>query len=115
MPHDVADRAGAVARSAVVRLSAGLAALLLALALAPVAPASAHAALISSSPADGAVVDAVPDAVELTFSEVVATPAYVVVTGPDGRTVSEREPQIADTSVSQPMGQSDVEGQYTVE
>ena len=114
MPHDVADRAGAVARSAVVRLSAGLAALLLALALAPVAPASAHAALISSSPADGAVVDAVPDAVELTFSEVVATPAYVVVTGPDGRTVSEGKPQVADASVSQPTGPSDVEGQYTV-
>jgi methionine-rich copper-binding protein CopC len=113
MPHDVADRAGAVARSAVVRLSAGLAALLLV--LAPAAPAAAHAALISSSPADGAVVETLPDTVELTFSEAVATPAYVVVTDPHGRTASVGEPQVADASVSQPTGQSDDEGEYTVE
>lgn len=113
MPHHVADRAGAVARSAVVRISAGLAALLLA--VAPVAPAAAHASLISSSPADGAVVEDAPDSVELTFSEAVASPAYVVVTDPHGRTVSVGEPQVADASVSQPTGQADDEGEYVVE
>lgn len=113
MPHDVADRAGAMARSAVVRRSAGLAALLLA--VAPVAPASAHASLISSSPADGAAVAALPDAVELTFSEAISTHAYVVVTDPHGRTVSAGEPQVADASVSQATEGSEDKGAYIVE
>jgi methionine-rich copper-binding protein CopC len=113
MPHDVSDRADAVARSAAVRLSAGLAALLLA--VAPAAPATAHAALVSSSPPDGAVVETLPDAVELTFSEAVATPAYVVVTDPHGRTVSAGEAQVTDASVSQPTRQSDEQGEYSVD
>ena len=57
---------------------------LLALAL----PASAHADLLSSSPADGAVLAAEPQQVVLVFSEeVTAGLSSVRVTGPDGRRV----------------------------
>lgn len=50
------------------RLVAALALALLAL-LVAAAPAQAHAELISSDPADGAVVEAAPDAVTLTFTD----------------------------------------------
>jgi methionine-rich copper-binding protein CopC len=48
------------------------------------APVSAHATLTSATPADGAMLAAPPDVVELVFSESVARPAALVVLGPDG-------------------------------
>lgn len=50
----------------------GMLAALCALLLGTAAPATAHAALTSSSPADGAVVSSAPEEVTLTFSEGVA-------------------------------------------
>jgi len=73
-------------RSATVLVT--LAGILLALLLAPVR-ASAHAELVESDPADGAVLTEAPAAVTLTFTESVTDPAYVVVTGPDGGQAAE--------------------------
>lgn len=49
-------------------------------------PAQAHAELKSSNPASGAVLDAPPKQIELTFSDVVSLPDgdAITVTGPDG-------------------------------
>ena len=47
--------------------------------------ASAHATLDSTSPRAGAVVQGPPTAVRLTFDEAVGTPAFIAVTGPQGR------------------------------
>ncbi|MEJ0078489.1 MAG: copper resistance protein CopC [Alphaproteobacteria bacterium] len=69
------------------RLRAACAAVVVSLAL-PIAaavPASAHATLISSSPADGAVLAAPPSELTLTFNEPVAPLVLKLVT-PDGRT-----------------------------
>ena len=72
----------------VARLLLGLALLVPLLALGSAAPASAHASLVSSDPAQGAVLDVAPEAVTLTFSEsVAAVPASTKVTGTDGSAV----------------------------
>ncbi|MGW6929550.1 copper resistance CopC family protein [Lentzea sp. NPDC054927] len=49
-------------------------------------PAQAHAELKSSNPASGAALDALPEQVELTFSDVISLPDgdAVTITGPDG-------------------------------
>lgn len=49
-----------------------LAALLAALVLGPAAPASAHATLVASDPAEGQVLDAAPDELRFTFTESIA-------------------------------------------
>lgn len=95
------------------RLFVALAALLLT--LAPLTPASAHAELTSSSPADGAAVPQLPSTVELRFSEAIASPAYVTVTDPAGREVSVGPPEVLDTLVAQPVADSAAAGAYTVE
>ncbi len=49
-------------------------------------PAQAHAELKSSNPASGAALDAPPEQVELTFSDVISLPDgdAITITGPDG-------------------------------
>ena len=49
-------------------------------------PAQAHAELKSSSPASGAALDAPPEQVQLTFSDVISLPDgdAITITGPDG-------------------------------
>lgn len=49
-------------------------------------PAQAHAELKSSNPASGAALDAPPQQIELTFSDVIGLPDgdAITVTGPDG-------------------------------
>lgn len=76
------------------------------------APASAHASLVSSTPEADATLDALPDEVELVFSQDVRAPAYVVVTGPDGDVV-DGSPEIDGTTVTQAVGGS-TEGGYTL-
>lgn len=55
-------------------------------AMAVAVPAQAHAELKSSNPASGAALDAPPEQVELTFSDVISLPDgdAVTITGPDG-------------------------------
>jgi methionine-rich copper-binding protein CopC len=93
----------------------GAAALLAAASVALVAsPASAHAPLLSSDPADGSVVETLPSTVTFTFGEDVFTPAYVTVTDPDGISVSTGDPTIAGAVVTQQLRTDGaVDGTYT--
>lgn len=70
------------------RPAASLAALaaVIALLLAGALPASAHNTLVSSDPAAGAVVAALPDTVSLTFDQPVQREFLTVVLTPDGGT-----------------------------
>ena len=81
--------------------------------LATAVPASAHDVLRSTNPADGAVVDRLPDRVVLTFGEpALAIGTEVVVTGPAGP-VSDGPPQLVDAEVRQPV-RAGPAGRYTV-
>ncbi|QAY63903.1 copper resistance protein CopC [Xylanimonas allomyrinae] len=63
------------------------------------APAGAHDRLVSSDPADGAALDAVPAAITLTFNdEVLGTGAQVVVTA-GGADVAAQPAQVEGTTV----------------
>mgnify|MGYP000875142998 FL=1 len=76
-------------------------------------PAFAHAGLIDSSPADGAVLDAAPEEIRLTFSEGIAEPAYVVLTGPSGAKLAVGKPTINGQEVSQAV-KGDGPGDYKI-
>lgn len=101
------------------RAAAGLAALLAALValllLGPVGTASAHDQLTGSEPADGETVDEAPDEVVLTFSgEIAELGAQVVVADPDGATVSEGDPEVVGTEVTQALVPDLPAGDYEV-
>lgn len=65
-------------------------------------PASAHSALISSTPADGATVEAPLTSVELIFNEAVQSEfAQLVVLGDDGVEYQTGAPQIVGGTVTQ--------------
>ncbi|SHG34167.1 hypothetical protein SAMN05444351_2302 [Geodermatophilus nigrescens] len=66
--------------------------------------ASAHDALVSATPADGASLGAAPAAVELRFSgDVQELGAELVVTGPDGARVGDGVPSVSGPTVSLPL------------
>jgi methionine-rich copper-binding protein CopC len=68
------------------------------------APAWAHTELLSTSPADAAVMTSPPGEVTLTFSGPVrADGSTVTVTGPDGRTHSDGAVAVIDFVVHQPV------------
>lgn len=96
--------------------SLGLATVLaLMAALAAGSSASAHDALESSTPADGAHVPTAPRSVDLSFTApVLPLGAAVVVTGPDGTTVSSGEPQVVGATVVQELAAGLPAGTYTV-
>jgi len=79
------------------------------------APASAHSELVSSNPADGATLTALPPAVVLTFAEP-ANPRFlkIAATGPDGQSIAAGAPVAAGTSVCQPLTAASASGRYTV-
>lgn len=79
------------------------------------APASAHAELAESNPAQGSSVDSMPRAVELTFTEAVGRPIAVSVVGPDGADLAQDGPAVADTVLRQPVAADGAaEGPYSV-
>lgn len=101
-----------------VRLLAVLAAGLLALAaMVLTAPrAAAHNSLQGSDPADGSTVATAPERVTLTFDEAAqALGTEIVVLAPDGSSVSDGAPVLADTTVSQPIAGTLPAGTYTVQ
>ncbi|MFI7211897.1 copper resistance CopC/CopD family protein [Micromonospora maritima] len=105
-PGAVAARSGAVA---------GLLLLLVALLLAPATPASAHAVLVSSSPAASAVVPEAPAQVVITFSEGVRkVPGKVRVIAPDGSRADRGEPTFQGAEVTIPVDPSGARGTYLV-
>ncbi|MFF9336026.1 copper resistance protein CopC [Streptomyces albogriseolus] len=84
--------------------------------LAGAAPASAHAALTGSDPAQGAVVDTAPTRVSLTFSEPVAVgDDSVRVLDPKGERVDKGDPaNPSGTTYSVPLVSGLPDGTYTV-
>ena len=67
-------------------------------------PAAAHASLLATDPAAGAVLDAAPREVTLTFSEEVdPTLAAVTLTGPDGAQVPLDAPRVEGSALVQPV------------
>ncbi|MGY6023804.1 copper resistance CopC/CopD family protein [Streptomyces spinosirectus] len=84
--------------------------------LAGAGPASAHAALTGSDPAQGVVVDKAPSQVTLTFSEKVATSDDSLrVLDPKGKRVDDRKPSnVSGTSYAVQLGSGLPDGTYTV-
>lgn len=84
-------------------------------ALASAGGASAHAALVSADPADGAVLDRSPVTVTATFNEDMQPQfAAMTVVGPDANLWSTGDPQVEGTHASidvRPLGPA---GRYTV-
>ncbi|NBE81744.1 copper resistance CopC/CopD family protein [Micromonospora rubida] len=102
-------------RLARVGALAGLLVTVVALLLAPATPASAHAVLVSSSPAASAVVPGGPAEVVLTFSEPVRKVAGKIrVIAPDGARADRGEPAFESTVVTVPVDPSAGRGTYLV-
>ncbi|MCE1178969.1 MAG: copper resistance protein CopC [Micrococcales bacterium] len=89
-------------------------AVIMSLVLSGASLASAHAQLLSVSPADKATVTQPPDKVELTFNEEI-NPSFVVVrvSGADGTSVTSGDPSVTGGVVSQPIS-SGAPGQHTI-
>lgn len=98
---------------AAVLVAALVSALVSAVLLASAGPASAHATLVSSSPAQGARLDALPAEVRFEFTEEIAAPAYVIVTAPDGSSVADGDPVVDGRVVTQAVADGP-EGGYTM-
>lgn len=95
--------------------SFGLLLAALALLLGPAAPASAHAVLVSSSPAADAVLPNSPAEVVLTFSEAVREiPDRIRVLGPDGARVDRGDPTFNGAVITIPIDPAGARGSYLV-
>ncbi|MQA32333.1 copper resistance CopC/CopD family protein [Modestobacter roseus] len=78
-------------------------------------PAAAHATIVSTSPADGARLDAVPDAVTLQFDEPVSLGAgYARVLGADGERADTGAAEVGDDTVTVPLRDGLPESGYLV-
>lgn len=77
--------------------------------------ALAHATLIGSDPAEGAVVTTAPSVVTLTFDDTLEDfEPTVVVTGPDGQTYQSGEATIDGATVSNAVAPLTAAGAYTI-
>jgi methionine-rich copper-binding protein CopC len=102
--------AAAVSRRAVVVLAVAAAAVLVG-----AGAAQAHNTLVSTDPVDGSTIAAAPARVTLTFNEPARSlGTEVVVTAPDGTTVSTGEPVVDGATVSQDVAGSLPAGAYAV-
>lgn len=101
----------ALARLVVLALALGTAATALVLSA---APASAHAALQSSSPADGSTITAAPPEVALRFNEPIGTVGAQVQVTSGGTSATQGEPSVEGSTVSQPLAGSMEQGDYTI-
>ncbi|WBB70614.1 copper resistance protein CopC [Micromonospora sp. WMMD812] len=96
-------------------VAAGLLVTVVALLIAPAGPASAHAVLVSSSPAASAVVPSGPSEVVLTFSESVRkVPDKIRVIAPDGSRADRGEPSFGGSVVTIPVDPAGERGTYLV-
>jgi copper transport protein len=85
------------------------------LALLPFTPAHAHAVLVRTSPAQGAVVAAAPAEVVLTFSEQVSVvPAKTRIIAPDGTRADTGPPVARNGTVAIPLRSGGAQGTYLV-
>ncbi|MFB9691346.1 copper resistance CopC family protein [Amycolatopsis plumensis] len=81
--------------------------------LATAAPASAHAGLKSSNPAEGASLATAPSKIELTFGEAVK-PDTITVTGADGTKWETGAPTVTDAVVTVPVTPAGPAGKYVI-
>jgi copper resistance protein C len=65
-----------------------------------VAPAQAHATLVSVTPADNSTVARAPGRVMLVFDENIRAPSKIVVSGPSGHRVDRGSTSVVDNRVS---------------
>jgi methionine-rich copper-binding protein CopC len=78
-------------------------------------PASAHAGLVGSDPAQGQRLDRLPASVSLEFTEPIGKPAYVVVTAADGTRVDSGEVKVDGPAVSVALaGKTAASGGYEI-
>ena len=78
--------------------------------------ASAHNALVSTSPGDGKTVAEPPASIVLTFNEpAIKTGTKVLVTGPEGASAVAGDPQLVDNTVEQELAPELPAGEYEVE
>ena len=78
-------------------------------------PASAHASLVSSTPADGDRLTSSPDRITLQFSEHVSIgPGYARVLGADGSRVDSDSPTVSGDVVTVPLREQLPRGAYVV-
>ena len=77
-------------------------------------PASAHAALVSTDPGDGARLNTAPTKVTLEFNENLASPAFIVITAPDGARVKTGAVEAIDMTVSATVASVDMKGIYSM-
>src|SRR3954447_8276247 len=83
--------------------------------LGPAAPASAHAALVGSDPADGAIVPDAPNKVTLTFSESVQLiSGKIQVLAPDNSRADQGDPVQQGDTVTIPLRTGGGPGTYLV-
>jgi methionine-rich copper-binding protein CopC len=85
----------------------------LVLLLAGSGPATAHANLVDTDPADGSRLATAPSVVTLTFSENVGN-GFVAVTAPSGRRVKTSNVRTLDRVLSADVAASDERGRYVV-
>ncbi|MDQ6522554.1 copper resistance protein CopC [Nocardioides sp. LHD-245] len=99
-----------------MRTRYAIVAAMMALAAVPAAgwslPAAAHASLVASDPDAGQRLDRLPDRARLEFSEAISSPAYVVVTAPDGSRADQGEARIDGGVVSVELGGAAPDGTY---
>lgn len=108
------DRTARVRMFPLGRAAAALALATLA-ALGPATAAQAHGRLTGTQPAGGTTVAEGPPAVRLLFDEAVqARFAVVAVTGPSGARVDRGGPQVAGTTIDQPVDEMAAPGSYLV-
>ncbi len=97
------------------RLLVAFAAGLLAVLVAPAAPASAHAALVRAVPGPGSVVQTAPQQIVITFSERVSLVANKIqVIGPDNRPINAGPPRADGVDVRIPVRTDVARGTYLV-
>jgi copper transport protein len=94
---------------------AGLLVGLLWVLLGPASPASAHAALVATDPANGTIVPDAPNNVTLTFSESVQLiSGKIQILAPDGSRADEGDPQQDGNTVTIPLRSGGGRGTYLV-
>lgn len=76
-------------------------------------PASAHAALVSSDPADGASLSAAPTSLTLVFNENVSQRASIAVSAPDGTQLAVSDVLAVDRGVTATVAEADQKGRYS--
>ncbi|MCU1431224.1 MAG: copper resistance protein CopC [Actinotalea sp.] len=90
--------------------------LVLVLAVLSGGPASAHDALVSSDPADGATVATAPPTIDLVYTQpLLGIGTQVLVRDPAGNAVSAGPARLVDSTVSQDLGGDLPPGTYSVQ